>query len=294
MHEKTYLSLNRFLRKRFGERVQKIPLDAGLGCPHRMADGSGGCIFCDSRGSGTGAGTQQGLGIREQMEAGMRWGLRRYKARKYMAYFQSWTNTYGHPEKLRRLYSDALIDESVVGLAIGTRPDCVDRKRLDIIADVAGDRMVWMEYGLQSACDRSLKALNRGHSVRDFINAVKLTREYGFHICAHVMFGIPGETRAEMEKTVDFLKENRIDGVKFHQLFIVKGTPLDEIYKNGAFNPVSLEEYADITAWAIKRLGAETVIQRLAGDPPIGELVAPEWALDKQRAVESIHNKLRS
>jgi radical SAM protein (TIGR01212 family) len=290
--KRPYLSLNRFLKERFGERVQKIPLDAGLGCPHRRADGTGGCIFCDSRGAGTGAVSATGRDIREQMKAGMKWGVRRYKAHKFMAYFQSWTNTFASPARLRQIYADALIDDSVVGIAIGTRPDCIDRERLDIIAEVAGNRMVWIEYGLQSASDKSLQWLGRGHTVEDFLNALSLAREYGFLVCAHIMFGIPDETGTEMKKTVSLLKECKIDGVKFHQLYVVKNTVLHRIYNEGRFVPISMNEYADIVAEAIVTLDKQTVIHRLAGDPPLGELVAPEWAMHKRTVVAEIHRRL--
>jgi len=194
-----YLTLNRFLRSAFGERVQKIPLDAGLTCPNRDGSkGRGGCIFCDASGSGTGA-SKSGRDIRSQMKTGMEWAAMRYRARKFIAYFQSFSNTYGPAEKLKALYSQALAGPEVVGLAIGTRPDCVDMERLDLIARTGSGRMVWMEYGLQSASDRTLAFINRGHTVSDFVSAVELTRRYGFLTCAHIIFGLPGETSAEME-----------------------------------------------------------------------------------------------
>jgi radical SAM protein (TIGR01212 family) len=230
--------------------------------------------------------------IREQMKRGIKWGLRRYKARKYMAYFQSWSNTFASPEKLRALYSEALEDERVVALAIGTRPDCVDRKRLDVIAEVAKDRMVWLEYGLQSASDKSLDMLNRGHTVEDFANAVKLTRTYGFMICAHIIFGIPGETRSDMLGTTDFLRQHAVNGVKFHQLFAVRGTRLHRMYQEKMFFPISFEDYVDVTAAAIRRLGGDTVVHRLSGDPPPGEIAVPEWSLDKRRIAAAIHDRL--
>lgn len=291
MAERNYLTLNRFLKERFGSRVQKIPLDAGLGCPNRKPDGSAGCIFCDSRGSGTGA-HKQGKSVREQMEAGMIWASKRYGAKKFIAYFQSWSNTFASPESLRQIFSEALIDESVVGISIGTRPDCIDRSRLDVIAQVGGKRMVWMEYGLQSASDKTLRLINRGHLVEDFVKAVKLTHEYDFLLCAHVMFGLPEESRDDMEKTVELLKETGVEGVKFHQLFVVNGTGLHKMYDEGLFNPISLEDYASITAWSIKRLGCDTVIQRIVGDPPKGELVAPLWSMNKKVVVDAIHKQL--
>ena len=287
-----YLSLNKYLRSVFGQRVQKIPLDAGLGCPNRDGTkGWAGCVYCDSKGSGTGA-YSMGMGIRAQMEEGMRKASMCYEARKFIAYFQSFSNTYARFGTLERLYMDALVGPEVVGLSIGTRPDCVDEEILGLISSIAHGRMVWMEYGLQSASDKTLLKINRGHSVSDFVEAVKLTRRFGFLICAHVIFGLPGEERAAMEDTVRLLADLKVDGVKFHQLYVVQGTALQGLYEAGWIRPLEQEEYADMAAWAISHLPKNTVIQRLVGDPPRARLVAPSWSLDKTETIAQILKRL--
>ena len=288
-----YLSLNQYLRSVFGERVQKISLDAGFTCPTRDGTkGWGGCIYCNARGSGTGA-YSRGKDIAEQMRAGIEWARRRYKARKYIAYFQSFSNTYGSIERLETVYRQALIGPEVVGLSIGTRPDCVDRERLELISRIGRGRMIWIEYGLQSASDATLARINRGHSVSDFVRAVEISRMYGLKTCAHIIFGLPGEGRPEMEDTVRFLADLQVEGVKFHQLYILKNTKMNSIYRAGRYRPMKQRDYADMVAWALANLPKGTVIQRLTGDPTRSELVAPAWSLDKMQTISMIHDRLR-
>ena len=289
-----YLSLNRFLRREYGCRVQKIPLDAGLTCPNRDGTvGTGGCIYCNSRGSGTGA-FARGLGIAEQMKLGMDWALRRYKAKRFIAYFQSFSNTHAPPERLWQLYRQALIGPEVVGLFIGTRPDCVNRDLLHGLREIARGRMLWMEYGLQSASDETLRRINRGHTVQDFIDAVEMTRALGIPVCAHVIFGLPGEGTDEMRATVKLLRKQGVEGVKFHQLYVVRGTPMEDLLRRGAYSPISQQAYARMVAWAISELGPRVVIHRLTGDPAAGELVAPDWSREKARTTAMILDQLKA
>ncbi len=287
-----FLSLNSFFRAHFGQRVQKIPLDAGLGCPNRI-DGKGGCIYCNEKGSGTGA-SFRGLSIRQQLETGMKWARRRYKARRFAAYFQAFSNTFASLERLREIYSQVADVPEVVAVAIGTRPDCIDTDVLDLIHAIFKDKMVWMEYGLQSASDATLRLINRGHTVRDFTNAVRLTRRYPFCICAHVIFGLPGEGEGEMTQTAELLRDLAIDGVKFHELYVVRSTPLSRMYQQGRYEPISQDFYAKMVAKAIGILPKETVIQRLTGDPDPGELIAPKWATRKQETISMIHKYLEA
>ena len=290
--EHGFLSLNSFFRAHFGQRVQKIPLDAGLGCPNRVS-GKGGCIYCNEKGSGTGA-SFKGLSIRQQLEMGMNWARKRYKAKRFAAYFQAFSNTFAPIEKLREIYSQVADVPEVVAVAIGTRPDCIDREVLDLIHTIFKDKMVWMEYGLQTASDTTLRLINRGHTVRDFTDAVELTRKYPFYICAHVIFGLPGEGEREMTQTVKLLRDLAIDGVKFHELYVVRGTPLSRMYQQGRYQPISQDFYAKMVAKAIGILSKETVIQRLTGDPAPGELVAPKWATRKQETISKINKYLEA
>jgi len=287
-----YLSLNRYLKGLFGERVQKIPLDAGLTCPNRDGTkGTGGCIYCDSLGSGTGA-AGAGRDVARQMRDGIAWARRRYGAGKFMAYFQSFCNTYALCDELEALYRQALVGPEVVAVAIGTRPDCVDGERLDLIARLCAGRLVWMEYGLQSASDETLARINRRHTAADFVKAVEASRRRGLRICAHIIFGLPGEGIEEMMETVEFLRAIQIDGVKFHQLSVVAGTALHALYARGDYRPMEQEEYARLVAWSISRLPPDTVIHRLAGDPPPGRLIAPDWSKEKRRTIELIEGAL--
>jgi radical SAM protein (TIGR01212 family) len=285
-----YLSLNQYLRSIFGERVQKISLDAGFTCPNRDGTkGRGGCIYCDARGSGTGA-YESGKDIAEQMKAGINWAGRRYGARKFIAYFQSFSNTYGPLDRLEDIYTQALVGSEVVGLSIGTRPDCVDKDRLELISHIGEGRMVWMEYGLQSASDATLARINRKHTVSDFIRAVEISKEYGLMTCAHIIFGLPDEGRSEMEDTVRLLAGLKVDGVKFHHQYIVENTELNRLYRAGKYRPITQQDYVEMVAWALANLPKGTVIQRLTGDPPRDQLVAPAWSFDKIQTIAMIHN----
>jgi uncharacterized protein len=289
-----YLSLNQYLRSVFGERVQKISLDAGFTCPNRDGTkGRGGCIYCDARGSGNGA-YGSGKGIAEQMKEGIKWASRRYGARKFIAYFQSFCNTYGPLDRLEAVYTQALVGPEVVGLSIGTRPDCVDKERLELISRLGKGRMVWMEYGLQSASDATLAGINRKHTVSDFVQAVEISKKYGLLTCAHVIFGLPGEGRREMEDTVRLLANLKVEGVKFHHLYVVENTELNRLYRSGKYKPIAQEDYVQMVAWALANLPEGTVIQRLTGDPPRNELVAPDWSLDKRQTISMIQDRIKN
>jgi hypothetical protein len=287
-----YHDLNTHLRDLFGCRVQKITVDAGLTCPNR--DGSlstGGCIYCNERGSGSGAHARN-LSITDQLLRGKAWLSRRYKAKKFIAYFQSFSNTYAPPERLEQLYNEALAVPDVVGLSIGTRPDCVDAKVIDLLASYTPRHLVWVEYGLQSAHDETLRRINRGHTVSCFRQAVAATQGRGIRICAHVILGLPGETADHMMETARLLSELGIDGVKIHLLYVVRGTRLEAIYRGGEYHCLGQEEYARLVCRFIERLPPGMVIHRLTGDPHPEELVAPLWALDRNGTFALIRNRL--
>ena len=199
--QQRYYDLNTYFRERFGHRVHKLSVDAGLTCPNR--DGrvaTGGCIYCNARGSGTGA-HGRGLSITQQLQASRTAVARRFKAKKFIAYFQSFTNTYAPVKDLRAMYDEALAVPDMVGLTIGTRPDCVNPEILDLLEGYARTHLVWVEYGLQSAHDATLRRINRGHDVADFEQAVKATAGRGIQICVHIILGLPGESAAQMHAT---------------------------------------------------------------------------------------------
>jgi radical SAM protein (TIGR01212 family) len=283
-----YYDLNSYLRELFGCRVQKIPLDAGLACPNR--DGlvsTGGCIYCNSRGSGTGA-MREGLSITAQVIRGKDFLKKRYKAKKFIAYFQSFSNTYGPHERLKGLYEEALAVDDIVGLAIGTRPDCIDESMLTILEGYARDYLVWIEYGLQSIHDRTLTFINRGHDVKCFKRAVGLTRNRGIKICTHVILGLPFEDRDDMLATAGAVAAMGIDGIKIHLLYVIKGTRMERLYLEGRYRCLAQEEYIDLVCDFLELLPPDMVIQRLTGDPHPAELVAPEWSLRKNETISVI------
>jgi radical SAM protein (TIGR01212 family) len=288
-----YTAFSAWLRQRFGERVQKIMVDAGLNCPNRDGTaGTGGCIYCNARGSGTGA-FERGVSIRDQVIAGRDAVLRRYKARKYLVYFQSFSNTYAPVDRLRAIYDEAVSAvDGVVGMSIGTRPDCVDGPVLDLLGEYAAERMVWVEFGLQSARDATLRKINRGHDFQCFAEAARETRKRGMLVCAHVILGLPGEGPEEMRATADALADLGVDGIKLHLLYVVRGTPLERWYRSGDYRPMEPEDYARAVCDFLERTPPEVVIQRLTGDPHPEELVAPEWALEKRRARDLIFGEM--
>ena len=290
---KRYRDFNTYLREIFGERVQKIPIDAGFGCPNRDGTISDrGCIYCDSRGSGTGAFIERGIPIREQIRTARQYLGERYKANKFIAYFQSFTNTYAPVEKLKEIYDQALCFDDIVGISIGTRPDCIDEEKLRLIASYKERYMVWIEYGLQSAHDDTLKKINRGHDVRCFEQAVHMTDRYGIKTCVHVILGLPGENRDMMLDTARYISSLPVHGVKIHLLYVVAGTPLSDMYKKGLFKCLDMEEYVELVVDFLELLRPDIVIQRLTGDPLKRELVAPAWAVEKERVLRMIRERL--
>lgn len=291
---KRYRDYNSYLREIFGERVQKISLDAGFNCPNR--DGSisiRGCIFCDGRGSGTGALINHGLSIDEQILQARVFLKKRYKASKFIAYFQSFTNTYAPLSRLKSLYDQALRYDDIVGLSVGTRPDCVDRDIMELLGSYQEDHLVWIEYGLQSSSDVTLERINRGHDVACLEKGVLMARESGLNICVHIILGLPGEDREMMLQTARFLSTLPIQGVKIHLLYVLKGTTLADMYQRREFRCLEQEEYAELVADFLELLPPDMVIQRLTGDPVKSELIAPSWAKEKSRNLRLIQDTLQ-
>ena len=286
-----YLDLNTHLRGRFGERVQKITLDAGLTCPNRDGRvGLGGCLYCNARGSGTGA-WARGLSITEQMREGMARLQERYGARRFIAYFQSFSNTYAPRESLRELYEEALAFPQVVGLSVGTRPDCLTEEVLDLLAGYGRDYLMWLELGLQSAHDATLQRLNRGHDVSCFAHAVSQAATRGLEPIAHVILGLPGEGPQEMAATAAFLAGLPLQGVKIHLLYVIQGSGLAGLYRAGQYQCLGEDEYVSRVVDFLELLPPHLVIHRLTGDPHPEELVAPQWCLNKSRVLRRVQEE---
>jgi len=290
---KRYRDYNSYLRETFGERVQKISLDAGLSCPNRDGTISDkGCIFCDSRGSGTGAMINHGRSIGTQIAEGRRFAVKRYGARKFIAYFQSFTNTYAPVQRLKELYDQALTDSSVVGLSVATRPDCVSPEILELLGAYRKRCLVWIEFGLQSAHDVTLLRINRGHDIACFERSVQMSSHYGLNVCAHVILGLPGETEQLMLDTARYLGRLPLMGVKIHLLYVVKDTPLAELYEKGEYRCMERGEYIERLVSFLELLPPSMVIHRLTGDPVREDLVAPAWAMNKSKNLNLIRRRL--
>ena len=277
-----YHAYNFFLRQRFGRRIQKVSVDAGFTCPN--VDGTvavGGCVFCDNR-SFSPSRRLPRTTIRGQIDEGIRRLERRYKnVDGYLAYFQPATNTYADVDRLRAVYDDALAHDSVIGLAIGTRPDCVGDEVLDLLSEMAQRTYLSVEYGMQSMHDRSLDWMNRGHDHASFVDAVGRSRDRGFEICAHVILGLPGETRDDMLATARELARLQIDSVKLHNLYAVKDTPLADQVAAGEVTLMGRDDYVQTLVDFLELLPTHYVVERVSGDAPPDYFVGPAWCLDK-------------
>lgn len=235
----------------------------------------------------------KGQSIQEQIATAKAGLARRFGARKFIAYFQSFTNTYAPCSHLAEIYQAALSQEGVVGLAVATRPDCIGREKVDLLASYADRYLVWIEYGLQSAHDETLLRIHRGHDVACFDRAVRVSRDAGLNVCAHVILGLPGEDRDRMLETASYLASLPIQGVKIHILYVVGGTELAALYKKGECILLDRTAYVDLVVDFLERLPADMVIQRLTGDPPVAcELLGPLWAREKSRNLQMIRRRL--
>ena len=268
-----------YFRYHYGERVQKIPLDAGFSCPNR--DGrlsSSGCIFCNPLGSGTGLGIQ-GLDIAAQ------WDYRCEKLleqgyRLFMAYLQSFSNTYGPIERLAEVLEELQPLPGIIGLAVGTRPDCVDNDKLALIAETSARqnwRECWVEFGIQSRNNATLARINRGHSIERAEEAIAAAARHGLKVCVHLIAGLPGEDERDFIETVRWASAMPIQAVKFHCLYVCRGTTLARMLKNGEYHPWHQEEYARAIVLGLPWLRPDIVVQRITGQPGKDELLAPDW-----------------
>ncbi|MGH7771025.1 MAG: TIGR01212 family radical SAM protein [Candidatus Binatia bacterium] len=291
---KRYNSFNRVLRQTFHARVHKVSLRLDFTCPNR--DGRvavGGCTYCNNA-SHTPRGYRAGMSIMEQLEQGANAVSRLYKAEKFIAYFQSYTNTYGPITKLERFYREALDFPGVVGLSIATRPDCVPDEVLDLIADISRHTYVWLELGLESMHDKTLQWVNRGHGLREFIDAVERSKARGLRLCVHLILGFPGESREEILQTPIFLNRMGIDGVKLHNLHIIKNTVLEKIFRSGAFTLLSRDAYISLLVDFLELLAPEIVIHRLTGETYRELTVAPDWSTNKNAMLNAVREELET
>lgn len=289
--DKRYNQYSAFLKQKFGVKVYKITLDAGFSCPNR--DGTistGGCIFCDEGGSFSQAHSNK-LSIEEQIEAGIETLSKRFKAEKFMSYFQAYSNTYKPVKKLEKIYNSSLCNDKIVGLSIGTRPDCVEDEKLDLIASYKDDYYTWVEYGLQSIHDKTLKRINRGHDFDCFLRAYERTKSRGINVCVHVIFGL-WETHDEIMQTAQKLAQLGVDGVKIHMLCALQDTKLAKMYDAGEIDFMSEEEYVNTVCDFLEYLPQTTTIHRLAGNGLKKNLIAPRWLGAKLDCLNKIDREL--
>jgi radical SAM protein (TIGR01212 family) len=288
MSQKPFKLFSEHLKKQFGCRVHKISIDAGFGCPNRDGGRAGaGCVFCDPGGSGA-VGIERQLSVTQQLESGKEVMTRKYKAGKFMAYFQPFSNTLAPVDRLRQLYDEALAVDDVVGLAVGTRPDCLPADVISLLGEYRKRTYFWLELGLQSSHDRTLEWMRRGHDLRCFLEAFAAAKEQGVRVCVHVILGLPGESHADIIGTADLLARLRVDGVKLHLLHVLKETPLSELYAKGEIQMFSEPEYVKTVVDVVERLHPETLIHRLTGDGPRDQLLAPLWSLKKWEVLNGI------
>jgi radical SAM protein (TIGR01212 family) len=290
--DRRYNSFGSYIKKLFGTTVYKVNVDAGFTCPNRDGTvGTSGCIYCNND-SFRPTSCLPTLSVSEQINKGAAYIKQRYKADKFLVYFQPYTNTYAPVDELERLYTKALSEPSVIGLAIGTRPDAVDKEKIALLEFLARRHFILIEYGMQSMYDRTLEYIKRGHDYNTFLEALDLTKDRGIYIGTHIIVGLPTETREEMLSTADELSGLPVEFLKIHQLQVIKDTPLEIIFKENPFHVFEYQEYLEFAADFIERLSPRIVLQRLFATAPDGILIAPQWGKSRQEILRDIEEKL--
>lgn len=288
-----YLSFNKYLKDKFGQKVYKISLDGGFTCPNR--DGTidtRGCIFCSKGGSGDFA-QSRNLSITEQIESGKKRVEKKIKSGKYIAYFQAFTNTYAPVEILRAKYSEAINHPDIVALSIATRPDCLGDDVIELLDEMNKIKPVFVELGLQTIHSESAKYIRRGYSLEVYNEAVKKLKSISVNIVVHIILGLPNESEEDMLESVKYVCQSQIDGIKLQLLHIIAGTDLAKDYEKGLFKTLEFDEYVELIAKCVAIIPKNIVIHRLTGDGAKKDLIAPLWSADKKRVLNAINKALR-
>jgi radical SAM protein (TIGR01212 family) len=286
-----YYSFNQYLRDKFGERVQRISIDAGFNCPN--LDGTlsnSGCIYCNNKGFSVYVGTLKS--IEEQINDSIVYYRKNFGVKKFIAYFQSFTNTHAQPRELKERYDVVKKFPEIIGLFISTRPDSIDEEKLDLISKYGEKYLVWMEYGLQTTNEVALKKINRNHTYEDFLKALKMTRRHNIDVGVHIILGLPDMRYADMLEDARKLAKLDIQGIKFHILHILKGTPLEEIYQKSSISLLSKEQYLKILCDFLEHIPSKTVILRLISTAFPEYLIAPLWINNKSEIKEAVIKEL--
>lgn len=291
--DKRYLSFNYEMKRLFNSKVIKLSLDGGFTCPNRDGTiGDKGCIFCGEEGSGEFAASRS-LSLEKQIESQKELLSKKWSEGKYIAYFQNFTNTYSTYEDLKQKYNLAISQEGVVGLAIATRPDCLTEEILELLEEINKKTFLWVELGLQSIHERTIKFIRRGYPLETYDEAIKQLNKRNIKVVTHIIFGLPNESREEILYTVKYVANTNTWGVKLHLLYIQRDTDLHEYYKKSPFHILTREEYISLIVDSIEQLRSNMVIHRLTGDCKRALLVEPLWSLDKLRVLSGIDMELK-
>lgn len=289
-----YTSYSQWIRERFPFRVQKISIDAGFSCPNR--DGrisSGGCSFCDNK-TFNPSYCNKAESITEQIKTGKEFFSRKYPEMKYLAYFQAYSNTYAKLDELKRKYEEALAAEDVVGIVIGTRPDCINKELLDYLEELNRQTFLIMEYGIESTNNATLQRVNRGHSFECSVRAIEETSDRGIIVGGHIIIGLPGEGKNDIVKQAEEISKTKLNILKLHQLQIIRGTRLAEEYTGKPFPTFSVGEYIETIAEYIKHLRSDIVIERFVSQSPKGMVICPDWGLKNYEFTNRLNNYLKT
>lgn len=288
------IMLNKYLKNRFGCKVYKLALNAQVTCPNR--DGKiddRGCIFCSKGGSGEFA-PDKNISITEQIQIAKQKVAAKIKDGKYIAYFQSYTNTYAPIEYLEKIFTEAALNEDIVALSIATRPDCLGEEVISLLDKINKIKPVWVELGLQTIHSKSIEYIRRGYDMKCFEEGINKLNKINVEAIIHVILGLPGESREEILESVKYIANLKIQGVKFQMLHVLKDTDLEKDYIEGKFELMDLEEYVSLLKVCVELLPEQIVIHRLTGDGPKNILIAPKWSGDKKRVLNSINKSLKS
>lgn len=302
---KPYYSLNQYLQEHFGEKIYKIALDGGFTCPNRDGSlGSGGCIFCSAGGSGEFSGARLSNGvsasrnipanIHSQLEAGKQLISKKYTGRRFIAYFQAFTNTYAPAEYLEKLYMPVITHPETAVLSIATRPDCLPPDVIGLLKRLNQIKPVWVELGLQTIHEETARFIRRGYSLDVFADALCRLKEAGIETIVHTILGLPGESEEDILETHRFLAQQPVQGIKLQLLHVLRGTDLDTLYHTRPFHILTLEEYSDLIIRCIEILPPEMVIHRITGDGPKQLLTAPLWSGRKKQVLNTIHHSFKT
>lgn len=287
MEKNRYNNAREYFKHKYGERVLKICIDGGFTCPNRDGTkGLGGCIFCGERGSGE---KLCSTSVKAQIENYFN-SYKACRANKFIVYFQNFSGTYENPDKLLQIYKSALIDKRIVAINIGTRPDCIDAKIIDVLKEVNQLTDLTIELGLQTSNEDIGKIINRKYTNDDFTNAVRLLNEANIDVVAHIMIGLPNETHEDVMNTIKFINSHKLLGVKLHSTYVIEGTVLAQMYKTGLYTPILQNYYIEVLADAINHLNNQLIIFRIVADAPKNLFLAPEWNLHKKITLNKIND----